>query len=443
VKNIVVLLGLGLAGLALAEMASAAPKFECDRSPLLVRNVDLWTPGGIERRRDVLIADGHVQEIAAAGRVKAPADTRIHDGKGQLMLPGLIDMHVHFVFPVPVPLGDRKADPTADALTFGRQMLASGVTSARVHLDSIEHATLLKELAENECAPMPRLQLGGPAFIPGTGTGDKDPVWDVSSVGDAVAKVQRGADLGFRWIAIHDIQKYSDESRNAIVDTARKLKVRILASGYSQPQMEASLKIAPDTLDYLDVSDTPEYPATLLEKARAQKQLVWVARIGIHDRYRAYQQDPARIGDAANYEFFDVTTSEALKSAVQKFIADRDSNHTKAMDRSFPTLHRKFQQVLASGIPLAMGTDVGSPGQFHRNAIWWEFDSWVKLGASVDAALAANTINGAKLLYGDGAAGLRAGARADFVLCPADSFRRKPIDGRGCRGFRSGLTAAK
>jgi imidazolonepropionase-like amidohydrolase len=106
-------------------------------------------------------------------------------------------------------------------------------------------------------------------------------------------------------------------------------------------------------------------------------------------------------------------------------------------------MHRKFQQVLASGIPLAMGTDVGSPGQFHRNAIWWEFDSWVKLGASVDAALAANTINGAKLLYGDGAAGLRAGARADFVLCPADTFRRKPIDGRGCRGFRSGLTAAK
>jgi imidazolonepropionase-like amidohydrolase len=435
-KKIVLWMALGLAG-----AADAAPRFECDRSPLLVRNVDVWTPAGMERRRDVLVADGRVREIAATGRIEAPGGTRILEGNGQLMLPGFVDLHVHFVFPGPV--GDRKGDPGADALAFGRQMLASGVTSARVHLDSFEHALLLKELAADECSPMPRLQFGGPAFIPGTGNNDQAPVWDVTGVDDARAKVRRIADSGFQWIAIHDAQKFPAESRAAIVEAARGLNLRILASGYTQPELEASLQIQPDTIDYLDVSTQPEYAPALIEAARMQKQLTWVARIGIHDRYRAYQEKPELIDEPSNYEFFDTATAEALRAGVRRATADRGSEHAKRMDGAYPTLHRKFQQLLSSGIALAMGTDVGSPGQFQRNAIWWEFDSWVKHGASVDVALTAAAITGAKVLHREDAAGLKAGARADFVLCTADTFRKKPIDGRGCRGFRSGLTAAK
>jgi imidazolonepropionase-like amidohydrolase len=435
-------IAIAILGSCLAVHAAGATRFECDRSPLLVRNVDVWTPQGTQRARDVFIADGRIQDIAARGRAKAPSGTRVQDGKGQLMLPGLVDLHVHFVFPIGALLGEGR-DATADALTFGRQLLASGVTSARVHLDSIEHATLLKELAADECAPMPRLQLGGPAFIPGSGTGDQYPVWDVSGVDDAVAKVKRGADLGFRWIAIHDLAAFPEASRLAIVDTARKLGVRILASGYTMAEVEASLGIMPDTLDYLDVSTTPEYPATLLERAKAQKNLVWVARIGIHDRYRFYQENPARLDDAAVYEFFDAPTAEALKQAVHKAIADRASQHAKRMDGAYPTMHGKFRQALASGVPLAMGTDVGSPAQFHRDAIWWEFDSWLKLGASADVAITASALNGGRVLYGDEPVGLRVGARADFVLCPPDTFDRQPVDGRGCQGYRSGLIAAK
>jgi imidazolonepropionase-like amidohydrolase len=414
VKKYVLLLTAGL----WANAVAAAP-VECDRSPMLVKNVEFWTPRAKDPRRDVLIADGRIQEIAEAGSLKPPEQGRVLDGTGLLMLPGLVDLHTHFVFPSPVGLGERK-DPAADAQAIGRQMLASGVTSARVHLDSLEHATLLKTLAQDECAPMPRLQLGGPAFIPGAGTTDQYAVWGVTGVDDAIAKVRRGAELGFQWIAMHEIQKFSADERRAIVDTARSLKVRILASGYTQPEVQAALEIAPDTLDYLDVSATPEYPQVLLDALRAQKQLTWVARIGIHDRYRAYQDNPALIDLTSQYEFFDAATAQELKQAVHKAIADRDGQHAKRMD----------------------ATDVGSPGQFHRDAIWWEFNSWVSLGADVDTAVTAS-LNGAKVLYGEDAAGLRVGARADFVLCPAGTLRKRPIDGRGCQGYRSGLITAK
>lgn len=158
-------------------------------------------------------------------RIEAPTNARVIDAQRQLMLPGFVDAHVHFVFPGPLE-EDQEAprrDAAAEALTFGRQMLASGVTSARVHLDTLEHARLLLELASDECAPIPRLQVSGPAFIPGTGNDEKAPVWDVTSADDAIAKVRREQALGFQWVAIHDAMKFPEDARAAIVNTARKL----------------------------------------------------------------------------------------------------------------------------------------------------------------------------------------------------------------------------
>ena len=408
-----------------AELLSL-PRFDCDRPPLLVRNVDVWSPQGIARQRDVLVVDGRFARIAARGRIEAPQNARVIDAQRQLMLPGFVDAHVHFVFPGPLE-EDKEAprrDAAAEALTFGRQMLASGVTSARVHLDTLEHAKLLQELARHECAPIPRLQVSGPAFIPGTGNNDKAPVWDVTSADDAIAKVRREQALGFQWVAIHDAKKFPEDARAAIVNTARELGMRILASGYTEPEILPSLALMPDTLDYLDVSPSPGYGAGTLREARLHPQLTWVVRLGIHDRYRACQDDPALIDDAANYQFFDAATAETLRLGVRKAIADRGSEHSKRMDSAYPTMRRKFQQVIGSGVPLAMGTDAGSVGQFQRNAIWWEIDSWLKNGATLEQTLGAATLGGARVLADDSIGRIAEGKRADFLLYEG------PLDGR-------------
>lgn len=408
----------------LLAMASAArgagpslPRFECDRSPLLLRGVDVWTPEGISRKRDVLVMDGVIEFIGKGGKTRGEKEWRVIEGKGQLLLPGFVDAHAHFVFPG--SMGERpNADPVADALAFGRQMLASGVTRARVHLDTLEHAKLLTDLASDPCAPMPQLQAGGPAFIPGAGNNENAPVWDVTSVDDAIAKVRREHDLGFQWIAIHDAHKFADDTRGAIVNTARQLGMRILSSGYTQAEVASSLALQPDTVDYLDVSATPEYAPGLLEPARTQPRLTWVVRVGIHERFRALQDDPALIDAPRNYEFMDAAEANTLRAGVHKTIADRGSEHSKRMDGAYPTIRRKFEQLRALGIPLAMGTDVGSPGHFHRDAIWWEIDTWVKYGATLDQALTAATLGGARVMGDREVDGIHAGSRADLLLCP-------------------------
>lgn len=43
----------------------------CDRSLLVVRNVNLWSPDGIQRGRDVYVTAGRVQSIRPSRRAGA------------------------------------------------------------------------------------------------------------------------------------------------------------------------------------------------------------------------------------------------------------------------------------------------------------------------------------------------------------------------------------
>ena len=48
------------------------------------------------RRRDVRTADERIADVAAAGSIDAGADDDVVDADGRLLLPGAIDVHVHF-----------------------------------------------------------------------------------------------------------------------------------------------------------------------------------------------------------------------------------------------------------------------------------------------------------------------------------------------------------
>jgi cytosine/adenosine deaminase-related metal-dependent hydrolase len=411
-------------GLFALSIACADAAEDCDRSPLLVKHVDVWSPDRVQVNNDVLVIDGRIARISRSGRIKPPATARIIEGKGTIMLPGFIDAHVHFVYG-----GKGTSGPDdhrwGDAAVTGPQTLRAGVTSARLHLAELKNGAMLHADSQDDCAPLPRLQAGGPAFIPGSPTHDRLPVWGVTGPDDAAAKVRRLKDSGFDWIAIHEAQKFSPPERDAIVGTARALGLRILGSGYTQSELAASLALAPDTIDYIDVSAQPEYDPQLLELARQQRDLVWVARLGIHARFRAYQENPKLIDDPLNYELMSKEEAEVLRTSIHEAVADRSSSNSRRMDEAYPTLRRKFAQLRASGIPLAAGTDAGSPAHFHRDAIWWELRAWVQNGATVTEALRAATVNGAKALRDESIGTLKEGARADFLL-----FRGKLTEGR-------------
>lgn len=421
--------------------------FACDQSPMVIRNVSVWSPDGISSKKDVYVADGHIQSIEPTSSSR-PKAIRIIEGRGATLLPGFIDSHLHFTYE-----GRRPARPTdgpwGSAEITGKQLLASGVTSGRVHLISLNDAQMVKD-SNSPCAALPRLQSAGPAFIPNTSDGYGAPVWTVKSPADAADRVMREKNAGFDWIAIHEAHNFKPRELQAIVGTARAQGMRVLGSGYTLADLESSLALFPDTIDYISVSPEPEYPEKLLLQAREQKDLIWVARLGVHSRVNEIMKKPSMLDNPLYYEFVPQEEIPAMKEAAKKIILDPQTVHAKRMTNAYPSIKRKFQQLRESGILLAAGTDAGSPGHFHRDAIWWELNAWVEMGATPKEALMTVTVNGAKVLGLNDVGVLKPGARADFILYSGDvengEFNPKGVkyvSKSGVIVYKSGVKSAK
>ena len=87
-------------------------------SELLIKNGRVIDPAnGVDKKCDVLIVD---EKIAAVGKVEKPAQTVI-DAEGKLVVPGLIDIHVHFREP-----GDEEEETIASG---SEAAVAAGFTS--------------------------------------------------------------------------------------------------------------------------------------------------------------------------------------------------------------------------------------------------------------------------------------------------------------------------
>ena len=62
-----------------------------------------------------------------------------------------------------------------------------------------------------------------------------------------------------------------------------------------------------------------------------------------------------------------------------------------------PLLAGKLAQLRALGLPMAVGSDAGSPLHFQAGAIWWELEAWRAAGIPAREALIAATEGGARV----------------------------------------------
>jgi imidazolonepropionase-like amidohydrolase len=406
---------LAVALLALAANASAQT---CDSSPLLIRNVNVWTPGGILAGRDVEIRDGRVlsNEPSRGARTNI---ARVIDATGHTLLPGLIDSHLHFSIPggLPPVNGPRSDGDRISA----RQVLRSGVTSGRLHLAAIDNAIELKTRGADPCAAVPRLQVGGPGL---SGALDKDfnNFQGARSVEDATGKVRRFAAAGADWVAVHDAHRFSPEVLQAIASTARASKIRLMAAGSTTEEIRAAISIDPGTLDYFERTTAAGYPEALLDEIRAHSQMILAPTPGVPFRMVEYAKRPQRLADAANFELFTPADRDFVLANARK---DLDGAEPKRWIDVVPTLANKLKQLRSLGLTMAMASDAGSTMQFQPNAIWWELEAWRANGVPHRDALAAATVGGARVLRLDDVGHLRPGARGDFVL-----YRGNVEDGR-------------
>lgn len=406
----VALLGWLLASLP----AAGTPPDACDRSPILVRNARVWAPSGLSGARDVLFEDGRVASVRPAGGIAPSPRVRVLEAKGQTLLPGLIDLHLHFGVPGGLPESESPT-PAMNWNVTGRQLLRSGVTSGRVHLMSLAAASQIRREASDPCAALPRLQVAGPGMaggIPGT---ESPNYVGVKSPEDAAAKVRRVADAGLEWIAVDDADKLLPGELEALAAAARGSGVRLMGGGDRAEALDAVLGAGVDTIE---ISKLDRYPDRLLRRLRDRGGITLIPTVGYHYRIHELDRDPRLLERPEHFEFLSAA-EEAFVLARAREALEKDGFIVESR-RTYADLGARFRRLLSAGVPLAVGTDVGSAAHFHAGAIWWELEAWRAFGASPRTALTAATATAARALRDERAGTLREGGHADFVLYAGD-----------------------
>ncbi len=206
----ILVIGLGLLGSIPASklyMPEDLPQVNNSQA-LAIDNVHLITMKGNEvlKNRQVLIEDGRISEIRAAGTKTGPT-FKLVDAYGNWLIPGLFDMHVHSY--------DRK---------YQLLSLSYGVTSVRNMSGFPMHLRWRKELENNEWLGS-RLFLSSPIL---NGAESSDPLFQVivESMENAREKVRQYKKDGWDYIKVYE--DLDADVYQVIVEEAESLNLPVV-----------------------------------------------------------------------------------------------------------------------------------------------------------------------------------------------------------------------
>lgn len=378
--------------------------------------------GTAQRSVSLIIDDGKVREVrngfVAVSAAKLEPTATLIDWSKDVVLPGLIDCHVHLTSDkagIEAQLGQLTLSPAAkafDAAVNARKTLAAGFTTVR-NLGDEDGVTLaLRDAIAAGKVPGPRILDAGTSISATSGhmdgaLGFRDDMREaINSEGnlcdgaDACRKavrlqVARGVDV-IKFATTGGVnsriglglgaQMFDDEAR-AIVETAHLYGKRVAVHAHGADGIVMALKAGADSIEH----------GTLMDQAGlslfAESGAYYVPTLSTINGYME------RLRDNPN----------AYPPAVKRKIEWRISITGKAL-----------QLAHEAGVKIAFGTDAGV--SLHgRNAD--EFELMVKFGMSTKQALMAATINAADLLDLTNEIGsLEAGKSADLIALPGDPF---------------------
>ena len=146
----------------------------------------------------VVIENGVIRSIGAAGSISIPPGARVLDLSGRSIIPGLVGMHDHLFYPTASGQGPMEGAPALYGemgFSFPRLYLAGGVTSIRT-TGSLEPYTdlAIKKLIDSGSMPGPKMHITGP-YLEGVGSYTPQ-LHELSGPDDAVRLVNYWIDEG-------------------------------------------------------------------------------------------------------------------------------------------------------------------------------------------------------------------------------------------------------
>lgn len=349
----------------------------------------------------VVIEGERIKSVGPAASIAVPAGATVVPMNGRWLVPGLMNMHVHFGLKLPGAAGAALANETDPQQVLrmannARLSLLSGVTTVRLTGEDHGNDFALQAAIDRGEAIGPRIQTAGDIIVPTGGHGSLEADGPYALAKAARQQIKQGA----TWIKIAisggiadthgsiEAAPMTDEELSTLIEVAHRNGVKVTAHNGSTEAALQSLKFGIDCFEHgYHLND--EVLRQMKQKGVWLVPTIVVSQPGAQEFYK-------KIGSPPWYLARVESTGRDHWAMLQK--------------------------AIRIGVPVALGTD---QFPFEPNggttATVREAELYVEAGMSPLQALQAGTTRTAKMLGMEADVGrIKSGLYADIIALEAD-----------------------
>jgi imidazolonepropionase-like amidohydrolase len=350
----------------------------------------------------ILLENNRIVAAGPASEIVIPAGTPVIDTRGETMMPGMIEVHAHLVI---VGHGDyerwfkwledhRRDYPLERVMELSaRQLLSAGITSAVDLGAPLKESVRVRDRIQSGQIPGPRLSVSGPWLIQEAAI--FPPICQV--IVHTPAEAARATEDNIRGGA--DVIKAQGgltlEEYKAIVEVAHRHHVKVHAHVYQEQAARDAFSAGIDVLQHVGSAGMPPYSAALVKDiAESGRPVVLTAahRVWV---LPATLEFPERLDDPELQHGFPPDMWAELQDSFRRFHT-LDVFKNREQEEFFGDA--SIGQWIRAGAVIGMGTDSGTPLNFHRDALWREAKVFVDHGMSAARVITALTWVNARIL---------------------------------------------
>lgn len=366
--------------------------------------VDIETGGALHDA--VVLVDGErIAAISAARDLVIPPGTETVDVSDLFLIPGLMNMHVHFGLKLPGTMGAELADETEGELTLrmaaaARESVLAGVTTIRSPGSALHGDIALRKAIQRGYIVGPRIFSAGESLVITGGHGSDPGVEYADGPAELVKAARREISAGAEWVKIlisggiatdgGGIAEalMTPEEINAVVDAAHRFGAKVAAHSGSPQATSIAVDAGVDSIEHGYFLDRP----VLRKMAKAG---TWYVPTIV-------------VSQPATAPFFEKIGSP------QWYLDRRESvgqEHWKAL-----------QMAIEERVNIGLGTDqLPHEPNDGTTATAREAQYYVEAGMTPLQALQSATIQTARMLAADDDIGsIEVGKYADIVAVPVN-----------------------
>jgi imidazolonepropionase-like amidohydrolase len=369
----------------------------------------------------VLLENNRITAAGPASEITIPPGTPVIDTRGETMMPGMIEVHAHLVI---VGHGDyerwfkwledhRRDHPLTHVMELSaRQLLSAGITSAVDLGAPLRESVLLRDRIQSGEVPGPRLSVSGPWLIQEAKIFPPNCQLIVHTPAEAARatedNIRGGADV------IKAQGGLTLEEYKAIVEVAHRHHIKVHAHVYEEQAVRNAFTAGVDVLQHVGSAGMPPFSEALVKDiAESGRPVVLTAahRVWV---FPATREFPERLEDPELERQFPPDMWTELQGSFKRF-------HTLSVFKNREQEEffgdASISQWIRAGAVIGMGTDSGTPLNFHRDALWREAKVFVDHGMSAANVITALTWVNARILGKERELGtIEPGKLADIVV---------------------------